>query len=72
MSAPSAATPAGVPPVGVSIFPKEPITPSRRWVEQGFSNIAYWNEVPKGGHFAAFEQPALFVEEMRACFRQFR
>jgi pimeloyl-ACP methyl ester carboxylesterase len=38
----------------------------------GFDDIAYWNEVPRGGHFAAFEQPALFTQEMRNCFRQFR
>ena len=59
-------------PVGISIFPGEIFSPSRRWAEMGFDNIAYWNEPPRGGHFAAFEQPALFVEEMRNCFRQFR
>jgi pimeloyl-ACP methyl ester carboxylesterase len=59
-------------PAGVSIFPGEIFSPSRRWAEMGFENIAYWNEVPRGGHFAAFEQPALFVDEMRNCFRQFR
>jgi pimeloyl-ACP methyl ester carboxylesterase len=59
-------------PVGVSVFPGEIFTPSRRWAEAGYANIVYWNELPKGGHFAAFEQPALFVEEMRACFRPFR
>jgi len=59
-------------PVGVSIFPGEIFSPSRRWAEAGLANIVYWNEVERGGHFAAFEQPALFVGEMRACFRQIR
>jgi pimeloyl-ACP methyl ester carboxylesterase len=58
-------------PVGVSIFPKEVIRPSRRWAERRFRNIIYWNEVERGGHFAAFEQPAIFVRELRACFQGF-
>jgi pimeloyl-ACP methyl ester carboxylesterase len=59
-------------PTGCSIFPKEIFRPSRRWAEQRYTNIAHWNELDRGGHFAAFEQPALFVEEVRTCFRQFR
>jgi pimeloyl-ACP methyl ester carboxylesterase len=59
-------------PVGVSIFPKEIFRPSRRWAERCFSNIIYWNEAQKGGHFAAFEQPQLFVDEVRSCFRKTR
>ncbi len=59
-------------PMGASIFPKEIIRASRRWAEKRFKNIVYWNELEKGGHFAAFEQPATFVEEVRACFRQMR
>jgi hypothetical protein len=59
-------------PTGCSIFPKENPRPSRRWAEQRFTNIRYWNEPPRGGHFAAFEQPDLFVEEVRACFRAIR
>lgn len=59
-------------PVGVSNFPKEIMRSSRRWADRVFSNIVYWNDVDKGGHFAAFEQPELFVQEVRACFRQFR
>jgi len=55
-------------PVGVSIFPKEIFRPSRRWAERSYPNLIYWNELTAGGHFAAFEQPALFVEELRACF----
>jgi pimeloyl-ACP methyl ester carboxylesterase len=55
-------------PVGVSIFPKEIFRPSRRWAERIYSRLIHWNELPKGGHFAAFEQPALFVDELRVCF----
>ena len=55
-------------PAGCSIFPKELFRPSRRWAETRFKNIRYWNELEKGGHFAAMEQPALFVEEIRNCF----
>jgi len=56
-------------PIGCSIFPEETIRPSRHWAERNFANIFYWNDVEKGGHFAAFEQPDLFVRELRDCFR---
>ena len=59
-------------PVGCSIFPKEILRPSRRWAERQYLDLRYWNEPPKGGHFAAFEQPAAFVDEVRAAFRAFR
>jgi pimeloyl-ACP methyl ester carboxylesterase len=59
-------------PTGCSIFPREIRRPSRRWAEARFKNIHYWGEPPKGGHFAAFEQPGLFVEEVRASFRPLR
>jgi pimeloyl-ACP methyl ester carboxylesterase len=59
-------------PTGCSIFPKEIIRTSRRWAEKRFSNIVYWNDLDQGGHFAAFERPASFVEEVRACFRELR
>jgi len=59
-------------PTGCSLFPKDIIRPSRRWAERSFRNIVHWNELDRGGHFAAFEQPDLFAEEVRACFRQFR
>jgi epoxide hydrolase len=59
-------------PVGCSIFPKEIFRPSRRWAEKQFTNVHYWNELGKGGHFAAFEQPEAFVDEVRACFRSIR
>ena len=59
-------------PTGCSIFPKEIVPTPRAWAEQRYANIVYWNELAKGGHFAAFEQPELFVEELRACFRLLR
>jgi epoxide hydrolase len=59
-------------PTGCSIFPKELQRPSRRWAEQRFVDIRYWNEPERGGHFAAFEQPELFVNEVRAFFRLVR
>ncbi len=59
-------------PTGCSLFPKEIFRPPRAWAERTYENIVYWNELDKGGHFAAFEQPDLFVNEVRACFRPFR
>jgi pimeloyl-ACP methyl ester carboxylesterase len=59
-------------PTGCSIFPRENPRPSRRWAARRFPDIRYWNEPPRGGHFAAFEQPALFVQEVRACFQAIR
>jgi len=56
-------------PAGCSIFPREVPRPSRRWAERRFTNIAYWNEPARGGHFAAWEQPGLFVGEVRAAAR---
>jgi epoxide hydrolase len=56
-------------PTGCSIFPKELQRPSRRWAERRFVDIRYWNEPERGGHFAAFEQPGPFVEEVRTFFR---
>jgi pimeloyl-ACP methyl ester carboxylesterase len=58
-------------PVGCSLFPKEIFRASRRWAEKQFPDLRYWNEPPKGGHFAAFEQPDAFVGEVRAAFRTF-
>jgi pimeloyl-ACP methyl ester carboxylesterase len=59
-------------PVGVSIYPKEIFRASRRWAEKHMSNIIHWNELEKGGHFAAWEQPELYVKEIRDCFRHVR
>jgi pimeloyl-ACP methyl ester carboxylesterase len=59
-------------PSGCSIFPKEIFRPSRRWVEARFTDLRYFNEVERGGHFAAFEQPEIFVDEVRSFFRLVR
>lgn len=59
-------------PTGCSVFPKELQRPSRRWAEKRFIDIRYWNEPSKGGHFAALEQPQLYVDELRAFFRTLR
>lgn len=59
-------------PAGVSVFPKEIFRASRRWVEERFTRLVHYNILEKGGHFAAFEQPATFVDEVRACFRHIR
>jgi epoxide hydrolase len=59
-------------PTGVAVFPKEIVTPVRKWMEASFTNITHWSEMPKGGHFAAFEQPDLFVREVRDYFRKLR
>jgi hypothetical protein len=56
-------------PTGCSVFPKEIHRPSRRWAEKRFTDIRYWNEPPRGGHSAAFEQPEHFVADVRAFFR---
>lgn len=55
-------------PTGCSLFPNEIMRLSRRWAEGRYKNIVYWNELDKGGHFAAWEQPELFVAEVRAAF----
>lgn len=59
-------------PVAVTIFPGEIYRAPRSWAEQCFKNLVYWNEVDKGGHFAAWEQPELFSSEIRAAFKSLR
>jgi pimeloyl-ACP methyl ester carboxylesterase len=59
-------------PSGCSVFPKEIFRPSRRWAERRYRDLRYWNELDRGGHFAAFEQPELFVDELRSFFRLIR
>jgi pimeloyl-ACP methyl ester carboxylesterase len=59
-------------PAAVSRFPKEIIPLPRSWAERAYPNLVYYNEVDKGGHFAAWEQPELFAGEMRAAFRSLR
>ncbi|HZK99556.1 MAG TPA: alpha/beta fold hydrolase [Caulobacteraceae bacterium] len=59
-------------PVGVSVYPKEIFRASRRWADKVMSDIIHWGEPPRGGHFAAWEQPELFVGELRACYAKVR
>ncbi|RZT08401.1 Pimeloyl-ACP methyl ester carboxylesterase [Duganella sp. CF402] len=59
-------------PVAVSVFPKEIYRAPRSWAEATYPQMIYWNEVERGGHFAAFEQPALFVAELRTGFAKLR
>jgi pimeloyl-ACP methyl ester carboxylesterase len=59
-------------PVAVTVFPSEQYQAPRSWAEQAYPNLIYFNEVDRGGHFAAWEQPQLFSEEIRAAFRSLR
>jgi len=59
-------------PVGFTTFPGELWRTPRSWVEQSYPTVAYFNEVDRGGHFAAWEEPELFAEELRACFGSLR
>jgi pimeloyl-ACP methyl ester carboxylesterase len=59
-------------PVAFTVFPSELIQAPRSWAEKVYPNLIYFNEVDKGGHFAAWEQPELFSQEMRAAFRTLR
>jgi pimeloyl-ACP methyl ester carboxylesterase len=59
-------------PVAVSVFPDELYPAPRSWAQQAYPKLIHFNKLPKGGHFAAFEQPKLFSEEVRAGFRSLR
>lgn len=59
-------------PAGCSVFPADIYRPSRRLAQPQFPDLRYWNELGKGGHFAALEQPAAFASEVQAAFRLFR
>jgi pimeloyl-ACP methyl ester carboxylesterase len=59
-------------PVAVSVFPGEIYQAPKTWTERSYHNLIYFNEVNKGGHFAQWEQPQLFAEEMRAAFKTLR
>jgi pimeloyl-ACP methyl ester carboxylesterase len=59
-------------PFGFTTFPGEIWRTPRSWVEKTYSNVTYFNEVDRGGHFAAWEEPQLFTEEIRAAFRSLR
>jgi pimeloyl-ACP methyl ester carboxylesterase len=59
-------------PVAATAFPGEQYQAPRSWAEQAYPNLIYFNEADKGGHFAAWEEPELFTEELRAAFRSLR
>jgi pimeloyl-ACP methyl ester carboxylesterase len=59
-------------PVAVSVFPGEQYQAPRSWAERAYPNLIYFNEVEKGGHFAAWEEPELFSAELRAAFKSLR
>jgi len=59
-------------PVAFSVFPGEIFQAPRSWAEKVYSNLIYFNEVDKGGHFAAWEEPEIFAAELRAAFRSLR
>jgi pimeloyl-ACP methyl ester carboxylesterase len=56
----------------VSAFPDELVTMPRSWAERAYPKLIYYNKLDRGGHFAAWEQPQLFVQELRAGFRTLR
>jgi len=65
--------PKGVPlPTAVSVFPDEIYAAPRSWAEKAYPNLIHYNRLPKGGHFAAWEQPAAFSDELRTAFRSLR
>jgi pimeloyl-ACP methyl ester carboxylesterase len=59
-------------PTGISIFPREIARPSRRWAEKRFTDLRFYEQLERGGHFAAYEQPDLFVDQVRRAFRTMR
>ena len=59
-------------PLGVAVYPHDPGQPIRRWADRMFPNIVHWNELDRGGHFAAMEEPDLFVDDLRAFARTLR
>jgi pimeloyl-ACP methyl ester carboxylesterase len=66
------APPEASPPVGFTAFPGEIYAAPRSWVQLAYPNLTYYNAVDKGGHFAAWEEPQIFSEEIRAAFRSLR
>jgi pimeloyl-ACP methyl ester carboxylesterase len=59
-------------PVAVSVFPGEAYQAPRSWTERAYPNLIYYNQLDKGGHFAAWEQPMIFAQELRAAFKSLR
>jgi len=56
----------------VSAFPEDIDVPAKSWAEKAYPKLIHFNRLDKGGHFAAWEQPELFVNEMRAAFKSLR
>ena len=59
-------------PTAVSVFPDEIYAAPKSWTQKAYPKLIYYNRLPKGGHFAAWEQPEYFVTELRAAFRSLR
>jgi pimeloyl-ACP methyl ester carboxylesterase len=59
-------------PVAVSVFPDEIYAAPQNWAEKAYAKLIHYNKLDKGGHFAAWEQPKVFSEELRASFRPLR
>jgi hypothetical protein len=59
-------------PAAVTVFPDEYVQAPRSWTEKAYHNLIYFNQAQQGGHFAAWEQPQLFSEEIRAAFKPLR
>jgi pimeloyl-ACP methyl ester carboxylesterase len=59
-------------PVAITVFPDDVYRPPETWAKRAYPNLIYFHEVDRGGHFAAWEQPQLFSEEMRAAFKSLR
>jgi hypothetical protein len=71
MAAGQAPAPVSI-PVGFTTFPDEIFRAPRTWVERTYPSLTYFNEADRGGHFAAWEEPHVFTEEVRAAFRPLR
>ena len=59
-------------PVAITVFPEDIYKAPETWARRAYPNLIYFREVDKGGHFAAWEQPQLFSEELRAAFKSLR
>jgi pimeloyl-ACP methyl ester carboxylesterase len=59
-------------PVAITVFPQDVYCPPESWARRAYRNLIYFHQAAKGGHFAAWEQPQLFTEELRAAFRTIR
>jgi microsomal epoxide hydrolase len=58
-------------PTGLALFPADPLPPPKAWAERSV-NVMRWTQMPRGGHFAAMEEPELLAEDIRAFFRPLR